>query len=77
MDSLSQALQLLQALTEDQSVPKNARAKLTGTISLLQATGTTNVSKAMHELESMSDDVNMPAHLRTQLFSVVSLLEIV
>lgn len=78
MDNLHQAVQLIQSLTEDSSVPKNAKTKLTGTIQLLQnGNGKVDVSKAMHAIEDLSDDVNMPAHLRTQLFQVVSLLEIV
>jgi uncharacterized protein (UPF0147 family) len=76
MDSLAQAVQLLRMLTEDTTFPKNARAKMSSTIIMLEKDGTTNVSKALGELESLSDDVNIPAHLRTQLFSVVSLLEV-
>ncbi|MEK6849000.1 MAG: UPF0147 family protein [Nanoarchaeota archaeon] len=77
MDSLAQAIALLQELAQDSGTPKNAKVKLNGTITILQQTGTMNVSKAMGQLESLSDDVNMPSHMRTQLFSVVSLLEIV
>lgn len=77
MDSLAQAIALLQELSQDSTTPKNAKIKLSNTIVILQQSGTMNVAKAMSELESLSDDVNMPSHMRTQLFSVVSLLEIV
>jgi uncharacterized protein (UPF0147 family) len=78
MDSLMQALMLLRELEQDSTVPKNARAKIVGTIRLLESNGgKVDVSKALHELESISDDINIPSHMRTQLFSVVSLLEIV
>ena len=36
MDNLNQALQLLQILEQDTTVPKNARAKIGGTLKLLQ-----------------------------------------
>jgi uncharacterized protein (UPF0147 family) len=77
MDNLAQAVQLLKMMTDDSTFPKNARTKIAGTITMLETSGSMNVSKAMHELEAISDDVNIPAHVRTQLFSVVSLLEIV
>lgn len=78
MDTLAQILELLQMLSDDSSVPKNAKVKISNTVELLQnGNGKIGVSKAMHEIETLSDDVNMPAHLRTQLFQVVSLLEIV
>ncbi|HSU72529.1 MAG TPA: UPF0147 family protein [Candidatus Binatia bacterium] len=77
MDSLMQALVMLRELEQDSQTPKNAKAKINGTIKLLEARGKMDISKALNDLESLSDDVNIPAHMRTQLFSVVSLLEIV
>ena len=78
MDSLAQAIELLQILTEDNTVPRNAKTKISNTMDLLKKNNDkVEVSKALHSIEDLSDDVNMPAHLRTQLFQVVSLLEIV
>ena len=79
MDSLQSALAALAELEEDQSTPKNVKARISAAIKLLtQDTETSvKVSRALSELEELAADVNMQPHTRTQIFSIVSLLEVV
>jgi uncharacterized protein (UPF0147 family) len=77
--NIKNAIELIQDMLEDCSVPKNVRAKLEKTISVLnqKEEHRIKVSRALHELEEISSDTNMQADTRTQLFNVVSVLEVV
>ncbi|MBN1644847.1 UPF0147 family protein [Candidatus Woesearchaeota archaeon] len=77
--NIKNAIELIQEMLEDGAVPKNVRARLEKTISVLQEKeeNRIKVSRALHELEEISNDTNMQADTRTQLFNVVSVLEIV
>lgn len=77
--NIRNAVEMLQDMLEDSSVPKNVRAKIEKTIFVLQEKEESKIkiSRALHELEEISNDTNMQSDTRTQLFNVVSVLEIV
>ena len=68
----------LRELEGDNQVPKNVKAKVTSTITLLEqdAEMSIKVSRALQELEQLSEDSNMQSYTRTQIFNIVSLLEV-
>ena len=76
-ENVEQALNALEELNEDTTVPKNVKQKLIKLISDLKRKETTHLelSKALHELEEISEDMYLPSYIRTQLFNVTSLLE--
>jgi uncharacterized protein (UPF0147 family) len=75
---LQNVIDLLQQMLEDNTVPKNVRAKIDKTILLLQKDEEQKIkiSRAMHELEEISNDTNMQSDTRTQIFNIISVLEV-
>lgn len=75
---LQNVIDLLQQMLEDNTVPKNVRARIDKTILLLQKDEEQKikVSRAMHELEEISNDTNMQSDTRTQIFNIISVLEV-
>lgn len=75
---LQNVIDLLQQMLEENTVPKNVRAKIDKTIELLQKDEEQKikVSRAMHELEEISNDTNMQSDTRTQIFNIISVLEV-
>lgn len=68
----------LSQIEEDQSVPKNIRAKIkNAVIALKQDSISTEIKKdkALQELDNLDDDPNIPTYTRTQIWNIVSLLE--
>ena len=76
---ITDAIDMLQEMLEDNTVPKNVRARLEKTIIVLQEKEEhkIKISRALHEIEEISSDTNMQADTRTQLFNVASMLEII
>jgi len=76
---ITDAIDVLQEMLEDNTVPKNVRARLEKTIIVLQQKeeNKIKISRALHEIEEISSDTNMQADTRTQLFNVASMLEII
>lgn len=76
-----QILSIVETLTqigEDQSVPKNIRAKIKNAIEFLNqedASVEIKKDKALQELDNLDDDPNLPTYTRTQIWNVVGLLE--
>ena len=76
-DKVEYAADLMDAIMEDTSVPRNIRkivddAKLK--ISSKEALNV-NVSNAIYLMEDTSNDINMPAHTRTEIWTIISELE--
>ncbi len=67
----------LNELREDNTVPKNIKAKFENMITLLKedTEDSIKISRVMHEIEGITEDSNMQPYTRTQIFNVVSLLE--
>lgn len=74
---LQPAIELIDDVVNDTSVPKNIRKTLGEARQRLQGPDELNVkvSAAIYLIESVSDDINMPSHARTQIWAVISALE--
>ena len=74
---ISNALETMKELSEDSTMPRNVKQKLSFIIEILENSGdiSMKISKAIHELEDLVDDKNLQAYSRTQLFNVISFLE--
>jgi uncharacterized protein (UPF0147 family) len=78
MESLNDALEILNELKDDNTLPKNVRSAVMRIIDYLKDDSdelSIRVDKAMQELEDISSDINVQAYSRTQLWHVVSMLE--
>jgi len=69
--------ELIDAVVNDNSIPKNIRRTLGEAKQRLQSDEelSVRVSAAIYLIESVSDDINMPPHARTQIWAVISALE--
>jgi len=76
---LCNAVDTMKELSEDSTLPKNVKHKLTLVMEILKNSGdiSMKISKAIHELEELVEDKNLQAYSRTQLFNVISFLETV
>jgi len=74
---LTEIMEMIDALVEDFSVPRNVRRALDEAKSRLLGKEelSVRVSAAIYLIESVSEDVNLPAHARTQLWAILSALE--
>ncbi len=77
-EKVAYAVELMEAIIEDTSVPRNirkaaddARQKI---LSEKDSLGV-NVSTAIYLMEDISNDINMPAHTRTEIWTIISELE--
>ena len=78
METLDNALEILDELKDDNTLPKNVRSAVIRIIDFLKDDAqeiSIRVDKAMQELEEISSDINVQAYSRTQLWHVVSMLE--
>ena len=68
---------LLVELCEDNSVPRNVKAKFQKIITLLKDANTLSikVNQALHELDEVNDDTNLEPYIRTQIWNASSMLE--
>ena len=72
------AIELIDAIGEDTSVPKNIRRALSEAKERLKGKEdelSTRVSAAIYLIEAVSEDINMPMHARTQIWTILSALE--
>ncbi len=77
-EQVDYAIELMDAILDDNSVPRNirkateeARIKISGNESELSV----NLSSAIYLMEDISNDINMPAHTRTEIWTIISELE--
>ncbi len=78
MEEMTQIIEAISELQNDNTVPKNIKTKLQGVTIILQGKDeeiSIKVNKALDELEELSDDANIQSYTRTQLWNIVSLLE--
>jgi len=71
-------MELLGEIGEDNSVPRNVRAKIKNAFSALNQEGKSlpvKINASIQELDECSDDPNVPAYVRTQIWDIVSRLE--
>ena len=79
MENMNQVIELLSAIEEDNTVPKNVRNKVNETLSFIKKDNTTAVDllidRTIQSLDELSNDPNIPTFTRTQIWSVISALE--
>lgn len=78
MEEITQIIEAINELQNDNTVPKNIKIKLQSIASILngeEENMSIKVNKALDELEEISDDANIQSYTRTQLWNIVSLLE--
>ena len=77
MPDMKNALELLDRIMNDRTVPKNIRKAAEDSKAILNGTDSPEVkiSTAIHILDEIINDPNMPMYTRTQIWNVVSMLE--
>ncbi|MFH0714310.1 MAG: UPF0147 family protein [Candidatus Diapherotrites archaeon] len=71
-------LELMDAILDDSSVPRNIRAAVEASkekVSHIPEDHSVNLSSAIYLLDDVSNDINMPSHTRTEIWSIISALE--
>jgi len=76
-DQILEAIEALDELRHDNTVPKNIKTKLETIISSLKDEKEVSImiNRALNELDEISDNNNIQPYTRTQIWNVVSLLE--
>lgn len=72
-----EAIELLNEICDDNTVPKNIRSKIKNTVIILKddKESSLKVNESLQQLEEISDDPNISSYTRAQVWNVVSLLE--
>lgn len=76
-EKLRQIAELMEPVTEDNTVPRNIRRAVSEAREKILSEGDTsvNIATAIYKLDDISNDINMPFHTRTELWGIVSELE--
>ena len=76
-EQLKQIIESLTEMSEDSTVPRNVRSKITDAIQALNEDTdlSLKVDKALQHLDDISNDTNIQPYTRTQIWNIVSLLE--
>ncbi|HIH31958.1 TPA: hypothetical protein HA235_04585 [Candidatus Woesearchaeota archaeon] len=76
-ENINEILKALASLKEDESVPKNIRAKIEEIIVILNEDSDISgkVGKSLHTLDEVSEDLNIQPFIRTQIWNITSMLE--
>lgn len=74
---LDDIIAVLKELCEDNTVPRNIKAKFEEIASALNEKEeiSIKVNKALHNLDEIGDDTNLQPYIRTQIWNIVSMLE--
>jgi len=75
-DQLMGVVDLLGSIKADNSVPRNIRFKIDGTICLLKndCEDCLKISQVLNELEDISNDPNIPSYTRVEILNIVGIL---
>ena len=81
LEQVNEAVQLLERISEDTTVPRNIRRAATNSLEIIrdpdpELSIAVKANNAIEILDEISQDPNCPAHARTMLLSVITLLEI-
>jgi len=79
-DKMKAVSEVLEQITEDNSVPRNIRRAANEAIEWLRNKNHTpgvRAASAVNILDEISEDPNMPVHTRTMIWNVVSELEVI
>ncbi len=75
---LQKAVQIMEEIIKDSSVPRNIRKAVSDALELVNKKSgdvIVNISEAIYILEEAANDINMPMHTRTQVWVTISALE--
>ncbi len=76
--NIAQAMEILQAISEDTTTPRNIRRAAKNAMDSLQDQSLSHAVRAANAigiLDEISQDPNMPPYTRTRVWNVVSILE--
>jgi uncharacterized protein (UPF0147 family) len=81
LEQVDEAVQLLERISEDTTVPRNIRRAATNSLEIIREPDpelsiAVKANNAIEILDEISQDPNCPAHARTMLLQVITLLEI-
>ncbi|QSZ66649.1 UPF0147 family protein [Methanofollis aquaemaris] len=79
-ETINVCIQMLQHISEDNTIPRNIRRVADETKSLLmndQKSIGLRAAEAISTIDEVSNDPNMPVHARTRIWELVSQLETV
>ena len=76
-EQVQQIIEALTQLSEDTTIPKNVRSKITNAIQVLNEDTelSLKIDKALQFMDDVSNDTNIQPYTRTQIWNIVSLLE--
>lgn len=76
-DEIAEVAELMDAVIEDTSVPRNIRKAVEEAKQKIVSEGKKGVelTSAMYILDDISNDINMPSHTRTEIWNIISALE--
>jgi uncharacterized protein (UPF0147 family) len=77
---LGGAVELMNAILDDSTVPRNIRGVVSDAATKITADAKPDevgvaIGTAIYLLEDISGDINMPSHTRTEIWTVISQLE--
>ncbi len=79
-DMIKQCVMMLQAMSEDNTIPRNIRRVADETKNILldeKKTTGLRAASALSKIDEISNDPNMPVHARTRIWELASTLEAV
>lgn len=83
LEQVNEAIQLLERISEDTTVPRNIRRAATNSLEIIkdpdpdpELSLAVRANNAIEILDEISQDPNCPAHARTMLLQIITLLEI-
>lgn len=77
-EEIDALVELMDAVIEDRSVPRNIRAAVEAAKGKVLEHGEemgVKTTTAIYELDDISNDINMPPHTRTEIWNIISELE--
>ena len=75
---MQDAIEILEELREDNTIPKNVRNSIERVIASLKdekSDMSIRIDRAMQELDDISADINLQPYSRSQLWHIASMLE--
>ena len=76
-ENINEILVSVNALKDDESVPKNIKSKLDIIVETLkeESEPSLKVNQCLHILDEVSEDLNIQPFIRTQIWNISSMLE--
>lgn len=76
---IADAIEALEDLNSDNTVPKNIKTKIDDIVSALKEETELSIrlNRALNDLDEISDNSNIQPYTRTQIWNIVSILEAV